>query len=241
MVLMLPGGGGYADSGFRRITKLERDYRVISVSYPLVSRVSQWLEGLDAILKTEGGERTHLVGQSLGAAIAHCFARSCPRMTDKIVLSGIGIPSRWRMRASRIYTWLLGSLPDGTVHTFYTRRLSQLTSGQLDADEQQFLQAFLREYGLYRLDKKAMISELKCLMEMFSHPDAYHIFDIIDEPGKVLIFEADQDTGFGPSERQQFKALYPSAQTYTFRNAGHLALYTHAEEYDAVLMDFLKR
>jgi pimeloyl-ACP methyl ester carboxylesterase len=56
----------------------------------------------------------------------------------------------------------------------------------------------------------------------------------------VLILDSDDDPAIAASVRTVLKALYPSAQTYTFHKAGHTPFLTRREEYLSVVRHFLK-
>ena len=92
-LLLLPGAMGTAESSFDRMANTEDRFRVVSPSYPPLGTMAALSDGLAAVLDAEGIVRTHVLGHSLGAGIAHAFVRRHPERVDKLVLSGFGLYS----------------------------------------------------------------------------------------------------------------------------------------------------
>ena len=100
-LLVLGGGFSFGDSAFRTITAFEPRFRVLSPSYPAVRTMAELVAGVAAILDAEGIRSASIFGHSLGAGVAHAFARRYPQRVDKLILSGFGLYTRGHARLAR--------------------------------------------------------------------------------------------------------------------------------------------
>ncbi len=89
------------------------------------------------------------------------------------------------------------------------------------------------------LSKDDYISRMRVWIDLNQNyaltPDESH-----QQPGRVLIIEAENDPLFPVKEQETLKALYPQAQIHTFLNAGHFVNTARLEEYLQVVIHFLK-
>ena len=237
-LLLLPGAMGTAESSFDRMANTEDRFRVVSPSYPPLGTMAALSDGLAAVLDAEGIERTHVLGHSLGAGIAHAFVRRHPERVDKLVLSGFGLYNVRNARLARRYVRIFGLLPYGFVSGYYKRRMPKLLAG-LDEAEREFMLAYMDDLLDRQLDKKALMAQFHVLEEMMDHPDIYHLYEPVERPGRVLILQAKDDTGFQPDEQAALRATYPGAEVHFFEEGGHLANLTQREEADRVIYRFL--
>ena len=238
-IMILGGGLSTAESSFRTITELEDRYRVLSPSYPPIGDLRLILEGLSRILAAEGLKRAHFYGHSLGSAVAHAFVRSRPNMVDKLVLSSFGLYTPQHTQAARIFIDQLSQMPEESIRAYYEKTITRLMSGAAD-DECAFMQAYFEDLLTLQLSKAALLARFAMLTDLFDNADRYAVFAPVARPGKVLIIEAKDDTGFDATEREQLKATYPEARVHTFESGGHWVGLTHSEEYDAALREFLQ-
>jgi pimeloyl-ACP methyl ester carboxylesterase len=112
-------------SSFSRIEQLEGDFRVISPSYPQAISLEATLDGLAGILDAEGIERAQVIGHSLGAGLAHAFVRRYPQRVDKLVLSGFGLYTPFRLQAIKLFLWLFKVLPFRFLQRYYMGRFKK--------------------------------------------------------------------------------------------------------------------
>jgi pimeloyl-ACP methyl ester carboxylesterase len=237
-LLLLPGAMGTAESSFDRITNTEDHFRVVSPSYPPLGTMAALTDGLAAVLDAEGIERTHVLGHSLGAGIAHALVRRHPERVDKLVLSGFGLYNEHNARLAKRYVRIFGLLPYGFVSGYYKRRMAKLLAG-LDEGERAFMLAYMDDLLDRQLDKKALMAQFHVLEDMMDHPDVYGVYEPVERPGQVLILQAKDDTGFQPDEQAALRATYPGAEVHLFEEGGHLANVTQREDADQVIYRFL--
>ncbi len=237
-LLILGGGLSTGESSFRTITRLEPRFCVISPSYPPIGRMRAICAGLAAILDAEGITRAHVFGHSMGAAVAHVFARLHPDRVGKLALSGFGLYNRRSARIAGLYFALFDLLPYSFVRNFYGKRIDRLVAGA-DADEQAFMIAYFRDLLDVQHNKISLIGQFKILADLVRNPQVYRAFEPFGKPGQVLILQAEDDRGFKPDEQAALRATYPGAQVHMFASGGHWAMLTRKQEYETVLDAFL--
>ncbi|BCW65305.1 hypothetical protein NicSoilB4_00680 [Arthrobacter sp. NicSoilB4] len=232
-LLVLGGGFSFGDSAFRTITAFEPRFRVISPSYPAVRTMAELLEGIVAILDAERITSASIFGHSLGAGVAHAFARRYPQRVDKLILSGFGLYTRGHTRLVRVFVRAFALLPKAALAAFYRPRITRLTAGAED-NERAFLRAYTEDLFAAHT-KESALARLEVLLDLVAHPDRYAAASTFERPEDVLLIAASDDRGFTPREREALLAAYPGARAYVFGEGGHWAAATHPTEYaDAV-------
>lgn len=236
-VLVLGGAMSTAESSRSIVTLLERDYRVLSPSYPVYPRMSDFLDGLAKLLEAEGMERVHVYGHSLGAGIGHALVRRCPERVDRLVLSSFGLYNERNLRHLKRAVRLFGIMPYSFVTGYYKRRMDALLS-DADPDEKGFYLAYMNDVLNRQLNKKLLMGQFRLLGDLFEHPEAYRLYEPVRDRD-VLILQAKDDTGFDPDEQAALRRAYPETRVHVFEKGGHLARTTNREEFDDVLCRFL--
>ncbi|MDV8147445.1 alpha/beta hydrolase [Arthrobacter sp. B10-11] len=237
-LLVLGGGFSFGDSAFRTITAFEPGFRVISPSYPAVRTMAELLAGVAAILDAEGVHSANIFGHSLGAGVAHAFARRYSQRVDKLVLSGFGLYTRAHARLVGAFLRLFSVLPKAALAAFYRPRVARLLAGA-DDDERAFLSAYTEDlFGAHT--KESAMARLAVLVDLAAHPDRYAAASTFERPEDVLLIAASDDRGFSSREREALLAAYPGARAYVFGQGGHWAAVTHPAEYDVVVRRFLE-
>lgn len=237
-LLVLGGGFSFGDSAFRTITAFEPGFRVISPSYPVVRTMAELLAGVAAILDAEGVHSANIFGHSLGAGVAHAFARRYPQRVDKLVLSGFGLYTRAHTRLVSAFVRLFSVLPKAALAAFYRPRVARLLAGA-DDDERAFLSAYTEDLFAAHTKKSAM-ARLSVLVDLEAHPERYAAASTFERPEDVLLIASSDDRGFSSREREALLAAYPGARAYVFGQGGHWAAVTHPAEYDVVVSRFLE-
>lgn len=234
-ILILGGGISVGETSFQNILRLEKRYRVLSPSYPPVGNMRRIADGLAAILDRERIRRAHVFGHSLGAGVAHVFARLYPDRVDKLVLDGFGLYAPASLRMAKLFF----KLPAGLLKAYYRRAFRRLLANA-DDDVRAFYKAYVEELFTRLHTSETFIGQFKLLLDIFDKADEYGIFRLVERPGKVLLILAEDDRGFKPAEREALKASYPGAQVHTFASGGHLSGFTRPEEFNRVLDGFLE-
>lgn len=237
-LLVLGGGFSFGESAFRTITNFEPRFRVIAPSYPAVRTMAELLAGVAAILDAEGIQSANVFGHSLGAGVAHAFARRFPQRVDKLVLSGFGLYTRGHTRLVGAFVRLFSVLPKGALAGFYRPRIARLLESA-EEDERAFLGAYTEDLFAAHT-KESALARLAVLLDLAAHPDRYSAASAFERPEDVLLIAASDDRGFTPREREALLATYPGATAHVFGQGGHWAAVTHPTEYDAVVGRFLE-
>ncbi len=235
-ILILGGGLSVGETSFENILRLEKRYRVLSPSYPPVGNMRLIADGLASILDKEGIARAHVFGHSLGAGIAHVFVRLYPERVDKLILDGFGLysPASFRMRVTK----LLLKLPIALLKARYRSAIRRLLASA-DDDVRAFYQAYIEELLTKLHTDETLKGQFSLMLDIFDKAGEYGVFQPVERPGRVLLILAEDDRGFKPAEREAMIATYPGAQVHTFASGGHLSGFTHPEEFNWVLDDFL--
>jgi pimeloyl-ACP methyl ester carboxylesterase len=115
--VLIHGLGGFAESWRHNIPELARHGRVIALDLPGSGRSGKprraytlefLANALDRLLQALGVDRVHLVGHSLGGAVAARYALDRPGRVERLALLGAAVPG-FDLRPSWVYRML--SLP----------------------------------------------------------------------------------------------------------------------------------
>ena len=237
-MLILGGAMSTGEAAFRTITLLEGRYRIISPTYPVVTRLSTCLDGLAKILDAEGLSQAHVYGHSLGSGVAHALVRRHAGRIDKLILSSFGLYNQNSLKKARQALLLFRLLPYGYLSSYYKKRLAVLMQG-LPGEDYAFYLAYTYDMLDLQLNKRMVLSQFSLLEDMFSHPEEYQISQPVDRRSRVLILSAKDDTGFAPDEQAALHQTYPGAIVHQFEAGGHLSGLTHQAEFQEAIEKIL--
>lgn len=238
-LLILGGGLATGETSYEHILRAEAEYRVVSPSYPPVGGLGPLADGLVALLDAEGIGRAHVFGHSLGAAAGHVLIRRHPERVGKLVLSSFGLYNERNTRQARRLLLLFRLLPLRLVIAYYKGRMGKLLEG-IDEGERQFYLAYILDVLEHQHTKRTLMGQFELMADLIERADAYHVREPVDGAGRVLILQAEDDTGFAPDEQAALRATYPGAEAHLFPSGGHLAGATRREEFQAALYGFLR-
>lgn len=239
-LLLLGGGLSVGEAAFDTVLRYAERYRVLSPSYPAVGAMGNLVDGLIKLLDTEGLTQAHVFGHSMGAAVAHVLVRRHPERVDKLALSGFGLYTERNARRAKLGLVMFKWMPDGYIRSVYMPKIRRML-GDVNPDESTFLTAYFEELFALHHTKTSLIGQFNLLADMISQADAYHVFESVERPGKVLFIAAEDDRGFTADERAALISTYPGAQTHIFESGGHWVGVVQREAYHAVLRDFLQK
>lgn len=236
VALILTGGlRGSVPNDFMQL--LSKRYRVIAPDYPPVHGIDGLIRGMAAILEYEQAGRTHLLGASLGGAIAQCFVRQYPQRIASMVLANTSGPVRWAAPLMTCIRYALYVIPFPVLKPL--AKWGALRLIRSNAPEQRSrVEATLEERLDRDLTKAVLITLVRRLEEY--HRRTFTSADLEDWEGRVLIIESDDDPGVPRRYREQLKHLYPRATVHTFQGGGHAPSSSHREELVAVIKQFMK-
>ena len=230
-ILFLHGMAGAGDIWWQQIEALRDQFRIISVTYPVVDSLAGLRQGILEILAEKGVKQLNIVGTSLGGYLAQYLVAQDPNRFRRAVFGNTFPPSDRIARKTRGVETLLRTIP----HSIFRAAIRKSTSNRLfpASGRSELLKAYLNE-GVFRgLTKAVFTARYRCVIEKFEplEPSAQIL--------PVLIIEADNDPLVDPTLRDQLKRSYPEAQVLTFHNAGHFPYLNLPIQYNQSLLRFL--
>ena len=235
-VVILPGGGGDAESMFPVVSELERKHRVIAIGYPAsIANADGILEGIRAILDVSGVRQVCLVGHSLGGMVARSFALRYPERVDSLIVANFALYSPSRRLFFKALLPVMAHLPHVVLVRAIRSGFGRLLKGQA---EREFWLRYVNQSAMMKPHSPGLRSQLLCLLD-FLKDGSLSRAGHDGWNGPVLILESDRETGFTPRERHDFRRLYPRARVHVFAQAGHLSFITHTREFVGAVEDFL--
>lgn len=237
-LLMLPGAPGLSETAFQQIPLFERRFRVIAPDLPAaVTTLAGLVEGLTAILDTEGIARAHVLGVSYSGILAQELARRHPERVERLVLSHARMPAREAAGRYLLAGNLLLALPLPVL------RLVLRPMRLLLPREVQIHRAFWKSYYteiVDRLTRADYASRMRVWMDVCRQAR-----QAPDEPfywrGETLVIEADDDPLIPPRERNALRLRYPTAQVHTFSGTKHSAWIARQDEYVCLIERFMHK
>lgn len=238
VLLLLPGAPGLGEVAFQLIMRFERNYRVISPSYPAgAATVAELLDGIIAILDHEHVEMASIVGGSYSGMVAQCLVRRAPHKVAKLILDHTSAPSRARARTHRLYHAILALLPSVCIRALF--QLGNRLYAMGKTPEQLFWCSYFRYDVIAKLTKEDYLSRIRACIDFYERY-SFEREDLSFWPGALLIIESDNDSYVPAKERAALRALYPSARVFTFRGTGHGAWANQFETFFSLIARFLQ-
>ncbi len=231
-ILFLHGMTGAYDIWWQQMAALQKQYRLISLTYPPVDTLKGMAAAVLAILDAESAKRVNLVGTSLGGYFSQYLVAHHPDRILRAVFSNTFPPNDLIAARNRTIGMALPYLPEWFVLNFLRSNFQKSIYPASGYDE--LTLAFLMEIGLGRMGKAQVLARYRCVVDPFPAPDP----SALDIP--VMIVEADNDPLVERTLREQLKATYPSARVHTFSGAGHFLYLNHPEEFTSLLAGFFK-
>jgi pimeloyl-ACP methyl ester carboxylesterase len=235
--LTLTGALGIPYFDWHHLLHFAKTHRVIAPCYPPVGTMDALCDGLAALLRHEGIEKVHVQGGSYGGFVAQVFARRYLEMVASLILSHTQPPYpddegnekvRNMLRWMRLMpTWILR----GAIRLSLSRLMPTKTP------DTALIYAIYNELLRVHLTKTDVLGILARTVDFEKNrftPD-----DLADWPGRILIMMTDNDRTTTSDVQQDLRALYPQAQVHLFHGTGHATSWDQADEYRAVIDNFL--
>jgi pimeloyl-ACP methyl ester carboxylesterase len=233
-LLLLVGGLREADAAHANITILEKTFRVITPSYPAIHTMDDLSDGIATILMHEDAEKVHVLAGSFGGMLAQVFIRRHPELVHKVILSTTAVLDD--ESASR-YTQALTMVEDlSPEQVAEAAKLMMFETMQPPQDQHAFYRAYLDELYSYRVDKAGIMSLYRALLDFSTHDALNSTWD-----GQMFILESEDDGTFDERVRDKVRKLYPHAESYAFKNAGHSPASSQPDLYFKMVRDYLLR
>jgi pimeloyl-ACP methyl ester carboxylesterase len=245
-ILIMGGPLSTPEMPYRSILNLEKDYRVLSLSYSVFNRIDNFIDGLAKLLDLESIERFHLWGTSLGAGICHVLIRRqsisaidpLKNRVDKLILSTFGLYSGRKILQIKILIWLFQLLPYWITSKYIIFTMSIWLKG-IDKFDPSFNMAHNQDIISFQNNKQTLIGHYQMVVDIFENSN-YNLEQKI-ESSDILIIETQDEESLDRSEQAAFRQTYPNAHIHFFKSGGHLREITHQDEYPAIVREFLTR
>jgi pimeloyl-ACP methyl ester carboxylesterase len=234
-LLAVPGGELINDLGFEFALAMSSGCRIVYPAYPRVNSIEELASGLGAILDAERIGQAAILGASFGGAVAQVFLRRYPERVSHLILSNTGVPLRSLVPSLRIFCWIFKALPWSATARLFRRFMPRVLDPA--GSDPGFWKAYLDELLFRGIAKADLLANFRIQLDYHRR---FHFTpqDLENWQGKVLIAESDTDV-IGPRRRQALRQTYPSAEVYTFHNAGHAPMFSRFDEYLAIVRRFL--
>lgn len=241
-VLLIPGGGGHALHWIFQMAALAQGYRAISIDNRGAGRsevprgpyhVRQMADDAAALLSELGIERSHVVGHSLGAAIAQELALSYPEKIDRMILLGaFARPSPTSLLLLDFWIQALraGSDPRALwlvlLPWFYTPAF-MMQPERVDA----VLEAVARDP--YPVSPEGLANQVAAARE-------HNVLDRLGQIGApTLVLVGGDDIQAPPDAARQIAARIPDALLQVLPHGGHAVQLEYPKEVNEAVLTFL--
>ena len=249
--VLIHGLGGFAESWRHNVPELARHGRVIALDLPGAGRSGKprraytlefLAQALDRLLHTLGVDRVHLVGHSLGGAVAARYTLDHPRRVERLALLGAAVPG-FDLRPSWVYRTL--SLPGlgEILSRLITRGICTTALARCfdrpDPDEIRFFVDHEFAARSCSEGRAAYLSLLRSVTDDFTlGADAYRA--ALSHLGRgVLVVHGLQDRVIPLAHARQVAEGLGVAQPRWLDRCGHFPQIEHAEVVNTYLRDFL--
>jgi len=244
-VILLHGAGAGASSWSNFVLNFgyfAEHYRTIAMDQPGYGKSDPWVADSEPrntanaravrdLMDKLGIEKASLIGNSMGGATALAFAVDYPDRLAKVVLmgSGGGGPTLFAQQPSEGGKALQACYFEQSFETFRKFFDIMLYNGKAVSDD--VLRARVNS-----------ISEAH--LEAWRQSRGGPVRNLFSELPKVtaptLIIQGRNDRVVAPESALQLLSVLPNSQLHMFNRCGHWVQYEHADEFNAMVIDFLK-
>jgi len=231
-ILFLHGMGGSYDLWWQQIQKFEKEFKIISYSLPeSIQNLEDTSNGITAILEKEKVDTFIAIGTSMGGYISQYLVNTIPERIEKVVFGNTFPPNDIIVNANKSKAKVIPYLPELLLIKLSDKKLNnELVPA---ANNSELLKAFLPSIPY---SKEQFMNRYAVLIDKFEIDTANYKIKSIPK----LIIKSDNDPLVQKELRTTLVNLYPEAETYTFKKAGHFPYINEAKLYNEVLNSFLK-
>jgi len=237
-LLMLEGGLGGGESYFQFFEPLAEHARVLTPTIPLqVSKVSEAVEGLLAIMDGLQIDRFHLFGHSQGGYLAQCLLRARPARIASATLSATCLPSERRARRIDRQLRLVRYLPSPLLRfaaAAQVLRIAATDLAGLTLEERLFWKAYLTE-GVGIQEVRRQIESTAKLQIDYHRRARFKVSDLAEWAGQMIIVTFGRDQLIDGDDAVSLMSTYPTAIHVDFADSGHLGIISKAPAIVALL------
>lgn len=230
-ILFLHGMAGNYDFWWQQINVFKTDYRIVSVTYPPVSRLAAMGKAIIAILDKNNMQEVNVVGSSLGGYFAQYLLATYPNRIKKAVFGNTFPPNDLLEKQNSKLVVIAKVVPEWLMMYFLRQGLYKNVIPAAQNDP--LAKAVLVENTYGRMSKAQFMARYNCVIDKFQP------INDLRKQSNIMIFEADNDPLIPVELRTKLKQLYPLSQVHTFHEKGHFPYLNATIEYNEALKEFL--
>jgi len=249
--VLIHGLGGFSESWRHNIPELARHSRVIALDLPGAGRSGKprraytlefLAQALDRLLLTLGVDRVHLVGHSLGGAVAARYALDHPGRVERLALLGAAVPG-FDLRPSWIYRTMSVRGVGEILSSFITRGVCTTALARcFDHADPEEIRFFVEHEFAARASREgcaAYLSLLRSVKADFSEGGLAYRAALSRLGRGVLVVHGLQDRVIPLVHARQVAEGLGLAQPRWLDRCGHFPQIEHASAVNAHLAAFL--
>ncbi|MHB8132333.1 MAG: alpha/beta fold hydrolase, partial [Mobilitalea sp.] len=203
-----------------------------------VRTIDDLLEGIVAILDSEGIVAMNIIGASMGGAIAHWFIRKYPERVKKLVIMSLGLPNNTTAKTLKRVAFIFSLIPSVFIRKMFEKEAKKLVS-VLPEDEAQLMSAYCRDQYKNDMNKGTILGHFRLVAELATKVSVLGLDKPFEGTNPVLIINAVDDETINPESRDAFQATYPNSKSIVFPSGGH-TLFGRREELFMAITSFIK-
>lgn len=229
-ILFLHGMSGAYDIWFQQIESLKNEYKIISVTYPAVSGLSEMANAVMQILSAEKIEKINVVGSSLGGFFTQYLVANYPDKIEKAIYGNTFPPNNLIKSQYKNLMILVPLLPEWMVLRTFRGNIEKNVVPA--SGNSQLTRAFLLEQNYGLMSKQQFLARAKCVI------DSFKVADTLVNQIPILIIDADNDNVVPAPLIPLMPQVYPKAAHFTFHNTGHFPYLNQPKVYTELIRNF---
>ncbi|MEO6349148.1 MAG: alpha/beta hydrolase [Candidatus Limnocylindrales bacterium] len=255
-LVLIHGVGGHAEAYARNVVRLgEQGFRAMAIDLlwhgysdkpPFEDAVPSYARQVIDLLDSEGIDRAHIEGESLGGWVGLWMALEHPDRIDRLILN----------------TTAGVRFAEGHVHEKSGEGRELLRTRSLDAINNPTPETIRKRLEWLmaapdRVTDELVDVRLKIYSDPASNESLRTVFEnsfgfgtgpkrtipeerLADVEAKTLVLWSDKNPGTGPDVGEKIAQLIPNAEFYCMNDAAHWPQWEHPEEHDRVVTEFLR-
>ncbi len=245
-LVYLVGGGGFSDMWFRHIQRMEEDYRILTLDYPIgVNTLGKLAIFIMKLLKKLDVKKPVFIGASLGGILAQVIARKYPKRTAGVCLystcslSDTSIKSlKKKYRAFGLVLLLMKIMPYKRFIKIASRgSFKSVDALEISDEEKTWMRDFFtwlygsytKEYDLHVTGLIINVAKLKPITK-----EEYKTFD-----DKSLLILPNSDEAFPKEAQRDLMDMMPKAKVKRL-DGSHIATIYKVDDYVKETKEFLE-
>jgi len=251
-IILIHGLGGFVESWLLNVYMLAEQHRVYGVDLPghghtdkpvnWPYRVVDMAHFVKDFMAALGIDHAHVIGHSLGGAVAARFATLYPQMLDRLVLeSGAGLGREIMLGLRLCSIPLVGEIFTRPSRDKATQTVTMLVNRPTESTDELIEMVYQLDAlpGAHRGYLKTLRANVNVLGQ---RPRAYGpiVAGLGSITKPVLVIWGNQDDVVPVAHAQIAAEGLPNVQVETFDQCGHLPMLEKPDKFNELVLEFLK-